>query len=315
MEESRHKSWIPHGFDYRSGPELTRLQRYTEQFRQITSAAGFAEIVPPLLDYEAALRLPGDLSFTVKDRRGERLALRSDMTIQIIKAVANGRLAPSGEGVWQVSYCQPIFRDSSWGQGHRREIMQAGVEIIETGKAVDPAALLQLALRVLRELGSKVRILYGDSRVVEAMLRPWPEALRGDLRSALQLRDVSLIRQILNGDHSPAAEILYRLPFLFGGRERLSELMQLTSDPGVKAYLKEAEQVYTEEIVYDFALIRPLPYYTGPIFEGYMEGSREEILAGGVYDALFGNFSHGKASCAGFAINMGEIVSPDGKSI
>lgn len=308
MEESRHKSWIPHGFDYRSGPELARLHRITEEFRQITGAAGFQEIVPPLLDYEAALRLPGEISFTVKDRRGERLALRSDMTIQIIKAVANHRLPPSGAGIWQISYCQPIFRDSSWGQGHRREIMQAGVEVIEKTKSVAPAALLHLALKFLRQLGCQVRILYGDSRVVAAVLRPFPHSLQEDLRSALYLRDVSVLRYILKNDASPAAQLLYRLPFLFGGPERLAELMQLTSDPEVTGYLKEAEEIYTEEIVYDFALIRPLPYYTGPVFEGYMEGSREEILAGGVYDALFGNFSRETASCAGFAINMGEIV-------
>jgi len=66
----------------------------------------------------------------------------------------------------------------------------------------------------------------------------------------------------------------------------------------------------------DFSIVNDLSYYSGIIFQGYIEGIPVKVLAGGRYDELLWKF--GKHSGAvGFAVNLDllERLSPPGKMI
>ena len=59
-------------------------------------------------------------------------------------------------------------------------------------------------------------------------------------------------------------------------------------------------------IVIDFALVNPLNYYNGLVFQGFAEGISEPVLSGGRYDQLARRFmpEYPGAGAIGFALDM-----------
>ena len=64
--------------------------------------------------------------------------------------------------------------------------------------------------------------------------------------------------------------------------ERLSSLCQ--NEPDLMEIIAQAKK--QSGVLYDFSMVHELSYYTGPVFEGYIDSSRERIISGGVYDQV-----------------------------
>ena len=60
-------------------------------------------------------------------------------------------------------------------------------------------------------------------------------------------------------------------------------------------------------VTYNSGLVRDLNYYTGLIFECYIEGFSEPVASGGRYDTLLKNFGV-DAPAVGFAINVSLLM-------
>ena len=63
------------------------------------------------------------------------------------------------------------------------------------------------------------------------------------------------------------------------------------------------------KIVFDRTLVRGMGYYTGPIFEGTMDGYNFSIAGGGRYDKMIGKFSGQNVPACGFSIGFERIVT------
>lgn len=305
--QERYRSWIPHGFDYLDATATRRRQVAADRVRALFERSGYQEITPPSLDFaptfsaiaRAGHPLPG---FELRGREGEMLAVRSDLTVQVIKAAASGRLGREEPG--RYSYIQPVFQDRAWGSGHSRETYQAGVELI--GPAPDRVgAMLALARECFAAADQKLSILYGDARFVELLLRELPEAARAEASLALYNKDTSELRRLLDA-HAIAADLatlLVETPLLFGGKDVLDKLLRLTAGRAeLAAVLEEARAV--DDVIYDFSLVRELSYYSGPVFEGYLAGGHEKALTGGVYDGLYREFAGVDRPACGFALDL-----------
>jgi ATP phosphoribosyltransferase regulatory subunit HisZ len=305
--QERYRSWIPHGFDYLDARETERRLAAASRVRGLFAAAGFREITPPSLDFaptfsaiaRAGHPLPG---FELRGREGELLAVRSDLTVQVIKAAASGRLGREEPG--RYSYIQPVFQDRAWGSGHSRETYQAGVELIgpASGRV---GAMLALARECFAAADQKLSILYGDARFVEILLRELPEAARAEASLALYNKDTAELRRLLEA-HAVAADLavlLAETPLLFGDKAVLDKLLRLTAGrTELVAILEEARAV--DDVIYDFSLVRELSYYSGPVFEGYLSGGHEKALTGGVYDGLYREFAGVDRPACGFALDL-----------
>ena len=64
---------------------------------------------------------------------------------------------------------------------------------------------------------------------------------------------------------------------------------------------------YGPYISIDLGMIQHLDYYTGVIFKGYIYEIGEEIVSGGRYDELIGNFGE-MVSAVGLAVQVNQIV-------
>jgi len=51
-------------------------------------------------------------------------------------------------------------------------------------------------------------------------------------------------------------------------------------------------------------MVSDLSYYTGPVFDAFLDSKKERILSGGVYNDLFEAFTGKPCTACGFAINL-----------
>lgn len=310
--EERYRSWIPHGFDYLDPEETSlRLSLITE-LRALFQGHAFHEVTPPAMDFAATFRLTEKQAlrthtFETRAREGETLAVRADLTVQIIKAVANGRL-PVSQWPARFSYLQPVFQDHKWGSGARRELFQAGVELIGADGLDYPTQILGLAREAVTKAEGHLRVLYGDARFPAALLERAPAELRSPLAAAFHNKDTGELRRLAAraGLAPTLSTLLSESPLIFGDQKALDELQRLSVDLDLDAVFADARRML--DVTYDFSLTPSLSYYTGPVFEGYLPGSDVRVVSGGVYNALFREFAATDRNACGFAVELSGLA-------
>ena len=111
-------------------------------------------------------------------------------------------------------------------------------------------------------------------------------------------------------------EVIERIPFLYGNPEEVNERtkgivltqeMQETLDYLMTVY--EILKMYGLEqyIVIDLGLINHMGYYSGVIFQGYVERFGKPVLMGGRYDRLGDEFG-AELPAIGFACEIESFV-------
>ena len=311
-QSDKFRSWIPQGFDYLSPEATERLLALQERVRHVFRRAGYSEVTPPSFDYSRTFRLTTrDTArralFETRDVDGENLAVRSDLTVQVIKAAANGRFGSAFP--LRLCYVQPVFQDHPHGSGRRREVVQAGVEEVGQGAPGRVTELLALARTSLSTLGREARILFGDARFLNRLLQRVPSHARAEFSAALYSKDTTGLLVLCQATGlTPGQTALFcELPLVFGGAEALARLQKLcANEKDLLAILEEARA--HEDVVYDFSMVRELSYYSGPVFEAYVAGETEPLLSGGVYDDLFQQFGQTPRPACGFAVNLSLLL-------
>ena len=228
----KFRSWLPHGFDFLNPAETSLQLKLKDQVRREFHSAGYAEIVPPMFDFARTFSLTGRGSvqspvFQVRGAEGELLAVRSDLTVQVIKAVANRRLKQ--EFPVRYSYVQPVMHDRPWGSGHKREILQAGIELLGPAEPQRFTEILGLARKCLEATGHTAHVLYGDVRFLRHLFEMVPARARDDLSLAFHNKDTARIQRICEeaGLDQELATILREVPLSFGGAEAMQRLQEL----------------------------------------------------------------------------------------
>ncbi|MDH5655264.1 MAG: ATP phosphoribosyltransferase regulatory subunit [Spirochaetia bacterium] len=305
----KYRSWIPHGFNFLSVKETESLTTLSDTVRKSLKKNQYMEVIPPSLDFyrtfQITARQSSDPVFEVRDASGEVLAVRSDLTVQVVKAAAAGRLGK--DRPLNVFYIQPVFHDRTWGAGNRREMVQAGIESIGNQDPDRFLKILSLASELIHNNRLEAKFLYGDVRFLNALFETIPENLRSPLSEAFHLKDTYKIRSMIKGVcSSELTDLLTEVPLIFGDHRALDELEFLCKkNENLLSCIREARKV--PNVIYDFSLVRELTYYTGPVFEGYIENCRETVITGGVYDSLYEQFSGESQTACGFALNLSII--------
>ncbi len=324
FSKERYRNWIPHGFSFLNSDHTQKRIKLEQKIREIFCQNGYEEVSPPSFDYKSTFQIASrqaeqESLFPVwSETQKEQLAIRSDLTVQVVKATANGMLRlPSTrqnkDQPLRFFYIQPVFQDHSWGSGRKRETLQAGIELLNSP---NPKERIKEVLSIAKQCVSlmsytKPRILYGDVRVLEQLLYKLPERERSQFSIAFYKKDTTLIESICRQMEveGKLTEILSKIPLMFGNAEVIDELCNLCKPyPKLCTLFQEAKSF--EDVIFDFTLVRELSYYTGPVFEAYIPGINKKIFTGGVYDDLYSEFSQSKAcmNACGFAINLSMMI-------
>lgn len=312
LQSDKFRSWLPHGFDFESPSQTKSRLNIESRIRQIFNNNSLVEVSPPFFDFANTFSIitrrnhSAARSFEFMGGSGEKLAIRSDLTVQIIKAIANRRL--SIEKSAGFCYIQPVFHNHPWGSGINREFIQAGVEWIGPRKNRFEF-IMNLAKEIVPD-DLSMHILYGDARFIKIISSWFPEKYRKELASLFLNKDTRLLKDLSSKINLPLHRqaILSEVPLLVGSKaEVFDALVNLCSKERKLLDILDLAKKY-DDILYDFSLVSELSYYTGPVFEGYINGSHKKILSGGIYDSLYSEFSSENMQACGFGLDLSGLL-------
>ncbi|MFN5603610.1 MAG: ATP phosphoribosyltransferase regulatory subunit, partial [Actinomycetes bacterium] len=114
-------------------PESARWRRFVRTFDETVSAAGYGQVVPPLLEDIGVFHRVGEATDVVTKEmydfvdKGERhVALRPEQTASVCRAFVQHRPATP----WKVWYAGPNFRYEKPQRGRYRQFDQVGIEVL-----------------------------------------------------------------------------------------------------------------------------------------------------------------------------------------
>lgn len=307
-----------------------RLQKYHQQSFAVIHTLnnrfktyGFEQIdVPTHESYDLYTTIQGTVQRTdmVKtiDPSGEVLVLRPDVTIPIMKQVAEKRYREST--ALRYFYTLKVFRHS-FGQGQQKERTQIGVELLGNDSIEADAELITLAIHSLRDLKIEdFKIELGHALFLKALLEQLQlaEELYKELKQLLHSKNLIELTPFLNkyvSDESLKVSI-QQIPLLYGRPEEVFKRTQsLVLTEQMKASLQYLQKLYDilidygvhEHIVIDLGLVNHMNYYSGIVFQGFIQTVGKTVLMGGRYDDLAKQFQT-NLPAIGFALDLETLL-------
>lgn len=150
--------------------ETARRRRIEGRFVSLLESAGFAEVVLPIIDFaEPYAGLTGRdgarQSYRFTDRDGELVAIRSDFTPMVARA-----LAPSLDGValpLRVFYRGDVVRCETSRLARNRELFQIGAELVGDGSREAEVEILRLAAALAEAFTTDPLVVCSDAPAIE----------------------------------------------------------------------------------------------------------------------------------------------------
>lgn len=322
----------PSGFRDVLAEEAIVRERITRSVQQLFADRGYLPIETPTLEVmdvmQAGGRLPGS-PFKFFDSRGDLLAMRPDVTLQVARMCAT-RL--SGEtGPLRFRYTQRVFREAeSKSQAEAREVTQMGIECIgESGPQAD-AEVVGLLAEALQLAGvEEFSLAVATVGVLRALLNRSgaPARWKACVLEAYHASNFVELDRLtaLNGEElgmdvssvAPAYAIAIRaLPRIRGGREAIERVRELVAPLGCLDGLDDFEKTFdllaeaglADRVLVDFSVMSSFDYYTGIVFEAYSPHLGTELGSGGRYDNMISAYGESRPA-AGFAFTLEQAMS------
>ncbi|MCW3045361.1 MAG: histidine--tRNA ligase, partial [Actinobacteria bacterium] len=306
--------------------EVKAREKVLSTVRDIFESYGFAPLETPAIERLEILQgkygEEGDRLIFQIAQRGKRageeadLALRYDLTVPLARVVAEyqGRTGR----IFKRYQVAPVWRADRPGRGRFREFYQCDIDVVgpEFGLA-DAETILVLtdALAAVGLKGFEVRLnsrkvlrglieSYGIDPAREAdvliALDKFDKIGEAGVAEELRGRGLADVAPLLAGVAGPEEDLRHRLGASDTGRSGLDEVDRLIDLAG--PLLREGV------IQFSPVLARGLSYYTGPIFEVYVEGSTSAISSGGRYDDLVGMFAGRSIPAVGGSLGIERII-------
>ena len=243
---------------------------------------------------------------TFQDTDGKLLALKPDVTLSIVRS---GRDEPGA--VQKVYYQENVYRVAGYSRSFR-EIMQAGVECIGAVDHYQLAEAVTLAAESLRRVSADSVLALSHLGAAGRLIRD--AGLSGEAKKEalafLARKSAHELKALCAREGAPdgAADRLAALTALSGTPD---EVLPRLSALGCSEEAEELRLVTdalsgtqaAPMIRLDFSVVNDPAYYNGLVFQGYVGGIPERVIAGGQYDQLMRKM--GRTSRAvGFAVYL-----------
>ncbi len=290
-------------------PESARWRRFQAVFAEVVEAAGYGEIMPPMMEDLGVFQRVGEATDVVTKEmydfidRGERhVALRPEQTASVCRAFAQHRpLTP-----WKVYYAGPNFRYEKPQRGRFRQFDQVGIEVLGADDPYLDVEVIALAWDFYRRLGlNQVTLLLNslgepdDRALYVANLNEYfndnLSALSAESRVTLTKNPL----RVLDSKREQDTDVVARAP-------RIASFYS----PEAAAHFDAVQQGLTDlEIPFmlDTTLVRGLDYYRRTTFEfqgGTLDSAQNALGGGGRYDGLVESLGGPPTHGVGFALGL-----------
>ena len=326
----------PSGFRDVLSEEARVREAITRAVADLFASRGYVPIETPTLEVMDVLRAGGRVPatpFKFFDSRGDLLAMRPDVTLQIARMCATRLVGVPGP--LRFRYTQRVFREAETeNQVQARELTQCGVECIgEVGPAAD-AEIVALFAEALRLAGATQFVLaMATVGVLRALLErsgaaePWKAAVLdayhgSDFVALDRLCDVVMGRAVEGeavdaGAAAPAyTEAIRQLARIRGAQDAIDAVRALVTPLGCVADLDDFQATYdllgeaglADSVLVDFSVASSFNYYTGLVFEACSPYLGSPLGSGGRYDRMIGAFGADRPA-AGFAFSLEQAMA------
>ena len=305
-----------------------RRRVLAENVLDVFEAWGYARIITPMFECADVLERglgagarAAAIRF-VEPGTGEVVALRPDITPQIARVVAT-RMADI-PGPIRLCYEGAVSRLA--GEAGQREILQAGIELVDAPAPDGDAEVLAVAAAALARVAlPEIRIDVGHVAPAAFVLGAAPDpAARVLIANALARKDRAGVRSAARALPEGVGPLAEALATLWGpAPATLDRAVALPWPAQVKAALEQLRAVLAAfaaladsrapQVTIDLGDLRGFDYYTGVRFAAYAAGAPDAVLRGGRYDELLGRYGRA-AQATGFAIDL-EAVAQAQRSI
>ncbi|MEP7162757.1 MAG: histidine--tRNA ligase [Candidatus Moraniibacteriota bacterium] len=296
-------------------------QPYWERVRRILTHAqqeyGYQRIDTPLVEFAHLFTrsvghgtdIVDKEMYVFNTRGGDKVALRPEFTAGIARAyIQHGMgVLPKPIKLFSVG---PVYRYDRPQEGRYREFWQANFDIFGEEDPILDAQVIQLAHRVVRELGLKNIEFQVNSigtpesrRDYEKVLLRYLESQKHKLCQNCRERLATNPMRILDCKEDKCMQVTAHAPQSLDyldvpSREHFKRLLE---------YLDELELPYT----INTRLVRGLDYYTKTVFEIWSsdkEGKKYSLGGGGRYDGLIQMLGGEATPAIGFALGLDRII-------
>ena len=289
------------------------FEKINEVARLLGYEAYDGPIVEPVGLYEnkTSKELLERQTFQIKNKKGETLVLRPEMTPSLARMVAN----KAGELVFPLKLFNigARFRYEAPQKGRTREFYQADFDILGTNSIVSDAESIFTIVSIFRALGATEKdfVVYINSRIeMEKYLmdlgfkKEQFKFLLNAIDKQDKLKNEDFIDLLLDIEKNKA-KVDALIKFLYTKRNEKSpyflKLFNLLDSYGVSKYCQ-----------INYNITRGLDYYTGVVFEVREKGEDElelkrALLGGGRYDNLVSDLNK-KLNIPGVGFALSDVV-------
>ena len=304
-----------------------RRRMLAENVLEVFEAWGYARIITPIFECSDVLERglgagarAAAIRF-VEPGSGEVVALRPDITPQVARVVAT-RMAEI-PGPIRLCYEGAVTRLA--GEAGQREILQAGIELVDAPEPDGDAEVLAVAAAALARIGlPEIRIDVGHVAPAAFVLGTAPDAgSRALITNALARKDRAGLRAAARALPEGVAPLAEALATLWGPApatlDRAAALPWPAPVNAALAQLRAVLAAFAEladappPVTIDLGDLRGFDYYTGVRFAAFAGGAPDAVLRGGRYDELLARYGR-TARATGFAIDL-EAVAQAQRSI
>ncbi len=289
MTLSGIKTWLP--------SDVRKQEFVTSKLIALYEAAGCEPIViPTLVDVsvieKANTKFNSEI-FKLVDKDGKVLALRTEMTQPIAKAVASR--ASELKFPLKLYYNSTIFRYKGIATDDSREIQQIGVEFIGADAKSSDRELLELVVKSAQELGIKdYRITITDANIWRQVIAKFPSVGK-QAYDLVRRGDIIGLKSLIPENHALRALLADDVAALGGALgldlSHVSALLNLGSI-----------------VKFDALQCPDISLYTGLHFNLLVQGQGKLLAMGGRYDNLCKEFGK-DLPAIGFAFYLPRLIA------
>lgn len=264
---------------------------------------GFDPLETPTVEYEETLMgkygEEEKLIYSFETMGGDRLALRYDQTVPLVRVIA--QWGPVGAQKIVLPFkryqIQSAFRGENTQKGRYREFLQCDADIIGVSGALADAELLALAYEIFRSLGLDVLIKINDRSLLSEF-------------TPKHLSAIDKLNKV--GTDGVIAELTAKGMSGAESAQALAKIRSLEPSPELEEAINTFEEMgYPKEALkFDPTLVRGLDYYTGIILEVVLKEDPDSssLAGGGRYDKIIGQFTGIDIPANGFSIGFDRTI-------
>lgn len=316
---------LPQGTEGFYLDEAYRHRRLTAKIEDLLYRWGYLPVQTPVFDffdpYEPLFH--GDEVrdvYRLIDREGDLLMLRSDITLFLARQM--GMILSEQELPVRACYFDTILRHQNAEDISKNEFFQIGAELIgKPGENGDMEVMLLLSEILDAVPLESYRFHLGSRAFFDALFGGFPANERQRLARAIAMRDFQLVHSILeaSGGASKRAAYLKQIFRFIGDWEELERTMSIGAregylDDSAMAAAADLGRIWktldslgvAERYRIDLSEVGRHPYYTGIVFQVYVDGADSSVATGGRYDNLLSNFGFNAAS-VGFSLMLRKV--------